>query len=115
MKSRRSSAASSNSGKPGAVHTHHAGTAQVLGDRVAADANHGCDLMAALATDMLESKNFSKLKHRQSLAWHGVPRRHLRQDFGCRVEPCRVIQIEDSPAGSLRVIQVCALPCSWAQ
>ena len=55
---------------------HHAGTAQVLGNRVAADADHGRDLVAALATDVLETKNLSNLTHRQSLAWHGGPRCH---------------------------------------
>ena len=55
---------------------HHAGTAQVLGDRVAADADYGRDLVAALATDVLETKNLSNLTHRQSLAWHGYPRCH---------------------------------------
>ncbi len=52
----------------------HGGATQVLRDRVAADADHGRDLVAAVAADVLEAKDFSNLTHGQSLAWHGAPR-----------------------------------------
>ena len=52
----------------------HGGPAQVFGNRVAADADHGRDLVAAVAADVFEAKDFSNLTHWQSLAWHGAPR-----------------------------------------
>jgi hypothetical protein len=51
-------------------------TPQILGDGVAADAEHDRDPMAAVAADIFEAKNFSNLTHWQSLAWHGAPRDH---------------------------------------
>ena len=45
-----------------------ASTAQILGDGVAADPEHDRDLVAAVAADMFEAKNFSNLTHWQSLA-----------------------------------------------
>ena len=56
--------------------THNARTPQILGDGVAADPEHDRDLVAAVAADMFEAKNFSNLTHWQSLAWHGAPRDH---------------------------------------
>jgi hypothetical protein len=53
---------------------HHAGAAQILRHRVAADPDHGSNLVAAMAADMFEAKNFANLTHWQSLAWHGAPR-----------------------------------------
>ena len=52
----------------------HRGTAQILRNRVAADAHHRRDLAAAVPAHVLEAKDFSNLTHRQSLAWHGAPR-----------------------------------------
>jgi hypothetical protein len=54
----------------------NASTPQILGNRITADAQHDRDLVAAVAADMFEAKNFSNLTHWQSLAWHGAPRDH---------------------------------------
>ena len=52
----------------------HGGPAQILGHRVAADADHGGYLVATMAADVFEAEHFSNLSHWQSLAWHGAPR-----------------------------------------
>jgi len=51
---------------------HHAGAAQILSNRVAADTDHRRDLVPAMAAHVFEAKNFSNLTHRQSLTWHGA-------------------------------------------
>ena len=52
----------------------HGGAAEILGHGVAADADHDGDLVAAMAADVFEAKDFSNLTHWQSRAWHGAPR-----------------------------------------
>ena len=58
----------------GADGSDHGRAAQILGHGVAAHADHGRDLMPAMAADMFETKDFSYLTHWQSLAWHDAPR-----------------------------------------
>jgi hypothetical protein len=48
-----------------------AGPTQVVGNRVAADADRRRDLLAAVASNIFEAKNLRNLTHRQSLASRG--------------------------------------------
>ena len=76
----------------------HGGPAQILGDRVAADADHGGDLMTAMAADVFEAEDFSNLTHWQSLAWHGAPRDHWR-DTVPSVNDCSRTAPPPAPSG----------------
>ena len=74
------------------------GPAQILGHRVATDADHGGDLVAAMAADVFEAEDFSNLTHWQSLAWHGAPRDHWR-DTVPSVNDCSRTALPPAPSG----------------
>jgi hypothetical protein len=55
------------------------GPAQILGHSVAAEADHGGNLVAAMTADVFKAEDFSNLTHWQFLAWHGAPRGSLER------------------------------------
>ena len=72
--------------------------AEILGHCVAADADHGGDLVTAVTTDVFEAEDFSNLTHWQSLAWHGAPRDHWR-DTVPSVDDCSRTAPPPVPSG----------------
>ena len=73
VNSLRSSATSSSTAGTGQVMPTTAARRRYSGHGVAADADHGRDLVPAMAADVFEPEDFSNLSHWQSLAWHGAP------------------------------------------